>query len=412
MNLATQNKTELKIVADENIPNIKEFFSAIGSVKTYPGRSISVEHVLSADVLLVRSVTKVNQLLLNNSKVKFVGTCTIGTDHLDLEYLNASGITFASAPGSNANSVVEYVFSCLARVKPDWCEASFGIVGCGNVGNRLYRRLKSLGLNCRYYDPLLTPEDLRMVGLSIEDSSDLEEVLQADVVCVHTPLTTSGPYPTKHLIGLEQLKSLRPGTLLLNAGRGPVIDNQSLFTCLSNGQDIKVVLDVWETEPVISHPLMDLIVKATPHIAGYSYDGKVKGVEMIYKALCQYLQQPITQSSRSILESVNTSEKSILRADSTKNFSIQLNESSIQNALNKAIIAGYDIDTDDTNMRASITPSLNTKDSGTKFDLLRKNYPQRREFSAYCVGFSAQNELTGIQKNLIKSQLQDLGFRV
>lgn len=412
MNLASQNRAALNIVADENIPNINDFFSAFGSVHTYPGRSISNQHVRDADILLVRSVTQVNQQLLKNSKVKFVGTCTIGTDHLDLDYLSSTGITYASAPGANANSVVEYVFSCLARVKPDWCEASFGIVGCGNVGGRLYRRLKSLGLNCRFYDPILTHDDLRKVGLSSEDSADLEDVLQADVVCVHTPLTTSGPYPTKHLIGLEQLKSLCPGTLLLNAGRGPVIDNQSLFTCLSNGQDIKVVLDVWETEPVISHSLMDLIVKATPHIAGYSYDGKVKGVEMIYKALCQYLQQPITQSSRSILESVNTSEKSILRTGSTKNVSIQLNESSIQNALNKAIIAGYDVDTDDANMRASITPSLNTKDSGARFDLLRKNYPQRREFSAYFVGFTAQNELTSIQKNLIKSQLQALGFRV
>ena len=408
MNLARQNTPTLKIIADENIPHIKDFFSAFGRVQTFPGRSVSAQHVRDADVLLVRSVTKINQQLLHNSKVKFVGTCTIGTDHLDVDYLNSAGIAYASAPGANANSVVEYVFSCLARIKPDWCEASFGIVGCGNVGNRLYRRLKSLGLNCRYYDPLLTPDDLRKVGLSIEDSVELEEVLQADIICVHTPLTTTGPFPSKHLIGLQQLKSLRPGTVLLNAGRGPVVDNQALLMCLSKGQDLRVVLDVWESEPVVSHALMALVAKATPHIAGYSYDGKVKGSEMIYKALCLYLKQPITQSSRSILAGDNVSVSS----SAASNRCIELHESSIQSALNKAILAGYDVDADDANMRASITPSLNTKDSGAKFDGLRKNYPQRREFSAYTIDLSAQSELTEVQNKLLKSQLLALGFQV
>jgi erythronate-4-phosphate dehydrogenase len=393
-----KQQQSLNIIADENIPHVKEVFASLGNVVTLAGRSITAADVKDADMLVVRSVTKVNGALLAGSKVRFVGTCTIGTDHLDIEYFAANNITFASAPGSNANSVVEYVFSCLARVKPQWYGARFGIVGCGNVGSRLYRRLKSLGLDCRYYDPLLSSVQEKKLGLSPQDSASLDEVLQADIICLHAPLTNTGAFPSRHMIGLSQLQSIRPGSLLLNAGRGPVIDNQALYRCLSKGQNLQVILDVWETEPAVSHELIQKMTKATPHIAGYSYDGKVKGTQMIYQAACHYLRKPMSHVGSNFLAKSPTP--------------LALTSATASELLNQAILGGYDVDVDDKNMRAAIVSGLSARESSKKFDELRKNYPRRREFSAYKCELPVTTQLSSSEIILLRSQLTALGFQV
>ena len=185
------------IVADENIPLVKEFFGQLGEVRCLPGRQISAIDIQDADALIVRSVTTVDENLLAGSRVRFVGTCTIGVDHLDQDFLAAQGISWSSAPGCNANSVVEYVYSALCHLNINWLELKIGIIGCGNVGGLLYQRLKAQGVKVCCYDPNLTLEQN-------PDLVDLDTVLACDLVSMHTPLVITGPYPSFHLLDTEK----------------------------------------------------------------------------------------------------------------------------------------------------------------------------------------------------------------
>lgn len=352
----------MKIVADENIPLVEEFFSHLGEVVRRPGRVLCVDDVGDADALLVRSVTRVDAALLEASSVKFVGTCTIGVDHLDQAYLRQRGIGYASAPGSNANSVVEYVYTALCALDMDWSGGRVGIIGCGNVGGLLYRRFRAQGVECVCYDPFLTKDQN-------PDLTSLEEVLTSDIICLHTPLTNSGPYPSFHLLGLKELAQLRQGAILINAGRGPVVDNQALVTFLEMRPDVRLVLDVWEPEPDISPLLLAKVAIATPHIAGYSYDGKLKGTEMIYRALCSHLQVAPCESLGSLVPPLEND--GLLLPPGLEGW----------NAVKEAVKKAYDIAADDRALRQ--LASDDGRSLGQGFDRLRKEYPIRREFHNY-----------------------------
>lgn len=357
----------MKILADENIPLVHEFFQSIGEVVTRPGRTMLNNDALTASALLVRSVTNVNQTLLQSSKVSFVGTCTIGVDHLDQQWLQNNDIEFSSAPGCNANSVVEYVYAALCHLDVNWLDKKFGIIGCGNVGGLLYKRLKLQGVDCYCYDPLRTPE-------GNTDLTSLEEVLSCDIISMHTPLTKTGEHPSFHLINLPELQQLKSGAVLLNCGRGPVINNADLLQFLTERNDVRVVLDVWEPEPDISLDLLDKVVLGSPHIAGYSYDGKLKGTEMIYQALCKHLKL--------------TPELSI------KNLVPPLANNQLQSIINqttweqvKQLIAEvYAIADDDQRLRKLAQRARKGEENfAVGFDGLRKDYPTRREFHNYQV---------------------------
>ncbi|SMF34726.1 4-phosphoerythronate dehydrogenase [Alteromonadaceae bacterium Bs31] len=366
----------MKIIADENIPLVNQLFSELGDVQTLQGRDINAEDVRDADALLVRSVTQVNKSLLTASSIKYVGTCTIGTDHLDKEYLTASGIQFASAPGCNAWGVVQYVFAALAELAKLDKANKFGIIGCGNVGGRLYRALKQLGFQCYCYDPFLDVKEN-------EHLCDLPDLYHCDVVCVHTPLTKTGPYPTYHMLDRQFFAKMKHGAVLLNAGRGAAIDNASLLDYLQNDNEneLEVVLDVWEPEPEINVALLDLVTFASPHIAGYSFEGKVNGSLMIFESLCAFLGKP-EEYVTSVLERTRRSvygEAENISADT----------------LEQAIKHSYNILLDDKNLRA-VRSSL-----AVEFDRLRKNYPVRREFSHYRAEFKTQE---------LSDRLAALGF--
>jgi erythronate-4-phosphate dehydrogenase len=350
----------LRIVADENIPFLNEFFGHFGEIVSLPGRAMHAQDVKSADVLLVRSVTKVNRQLLQSSQVKFVGTCTIGVDHLDADYLNEQKIVTASAPGCNAGGVVQYVLSALARVKPQWLNAKIGVVGCGNVGGRLYRVLSAAGVNVCAFDPFKHHNDVRWV--------QWDELLSCDIICVHTPLTRVGTSPTYHLFNEAALAQLEPGTLLLNAGRGEVIDNVALSNRLQQKQDLIIVLDVWEGEPDILVPLMDQVALGTPHIAGYSYEGRINGSLMIHRALGEFLK--IGKAK------LDEHEAQVMAQALGNSECLHFND------LNNSLLSIYDVARDDAQLRALV------KRDGTSrlgFDLLRKNYPKRRELSHYVI---------------------------
>jgi erythronate-4-phosphate dehydrogenase len=266
----------VKILVDENMPYARELFSRLGDVKAVAGRPIPVEELNDADALMVRSVTKVNEALLAGKPVKFVGTATAGTDHVDDAWLKQAGIGFSAAPGCNAIAVVEYVFSALLMLAERdgfaLRDRTVGIVGVGNVGGRLQKRLEALGIRTLLCDP---PRADR--GDEGEFHSLDELVAQCDVLTFHTPLFKDGPYKSLHLADDALIRALKPGTILINACRGPVVDNAALLNRLNAGQELSVVLDVWEPEPDLSVALLALVDVGTAHIAGYTLEGKARG---------------------------------------------------------------------------------------------------------------------------------------
>jgi erythronate-4-phosphate dehydrogenase len=363
------------IVADENIPLLDAFFAGFGEIRRVPGRSIDRATVEQADVLLVRSVTNVNRTLLEGSKVRFVGTCTIGTDHLDLEYFNEAGITWSSAPGCNARGVVDYVLGSLMTLAEieglDLTQRTYGVVGAGEVGGRLIKVLKGLGWNVKVCDP---PRQAAEGG----DYVSLEQIIeQCDVISLHTPLTRSGGGATWHLFDQQRLQQLKPGAWLINAARGPVVDNAALRKVLLEREDLQAVLDVWEAEPEVDTALAELCVLATPHIAGYSLDGKQRGTAQIYQAYCAFSGQPAIIQLSDLLPAPWLSEVT-LHADSDPAWALAM--------LCRGV---YDPRRDDADFRRSLVG--NVGEQRAAFDVLRKQYPVRREIEGLKVRIEGES---------------------
>ncbi len=282
----------MKILADQNIPQVAAAFRDLGEVELMPGREIGHAHLQDCRCLITRTVTRVNAALLQDTPVEFVGTATIGTDHIDLDYLADSGIGFSNAAGCNAESASEYVISglfALSRRKGfDPLQMRAGIVGLGNVGSRLRQKLDALGIECLLCDPPLQDS-----GQSSQAFVDLDTILrECDVVSLHVPLTHSGIHPTFHLLHAKHLRSLRDGCVLINAARGEVVDNHALLQLLNQRDDLCVFLDTWENEPLVSRELLQRIDLATPHIAGYSVEGRLRGTQMVLDAAAKHFNLP------------------------------------------------------------------------------------------------------------------------
>lgn len=357
------------IVADENIPLLDAFFQGFGEIRRYPGRSLDAASVREADILLVRSVTKVDRHLLEGSRVQFVGTCTIGTDHLDLDYFDQVGIRWSSAPGCNARGVVDYVLGSLLTLADlegaSLPERVYGVVGAGQVGGRLVSVLRALGWKVMVCDPLRQAAEGG-------DYVELDTLLQAcDVISLHTPLERGGQYPTWHLLGPAELAKLRPGAWLINASRGAVVDNGALRTLLQQRDDLHAVLDVWEGEPQVDLQLADLCTVATPHIAGYSLDGRQRGTAQIYRALCQHL---------GVNEVIQLAD--LLPRPPVAQIELDA-EVDLQWALAMLCRAIYDPRRDDADFRRSLSEDVQQQRAA--FDALRKHYPSRREIEGLSV---------------------------
>jgi erythronate-4-phosphate dehydrogenase len=354
----------MRIIADENIPSVAKAFASLGEVTLLPGRGMTAAQVRDADILLVRSVTRVDAQLLGESEVQFVGSATIGFDHVDRAYLRQRGIGFSTAPGSNATSAAEYVVSALLALNAqqgfDPAGKTVGIIGCGNVGSRVRHKLSALGMNCLVNDPPLQAQG------GHDAFVDLETVLQADVITLHVPYTREGPYPTHHLADAAFLEQLQPGAVFINTARGAVADNAALDALLETRSDLSVVLDVWEGEPDISMSLLEKVQLGTPHIAGYSLDGKLRGTEMIYRAACTHFGRPLQWQAADDLPAGLSLD---LRA---------LQDESLLAKLRAAVFACYDIRLDDASLRQQL--ALPAAERPARFDRLRKEYPVRREF--------------------------------
>ena len=365
----------MHILADENIPLVDEFFAGFGEIRRMPGRSINRAALENVDVLLIRSVTRVDREMLEGSAVRFVGTCTIGTDHLDLDYFEQAGIEWASAPGCNARGVVDYVLGSLLALSEVRGEAlarrRFGVVGAGEVGGRLLEVLRGLGWDVRVCDP---PRQVREAG----DFVSLDEILaECDVISLHTPLTLGGDWPTFHLFDQARLSRLRPGTWLINASRGAVVDNAALRDLLLQRPDLEAVLDVWEGEPQVDVALAGLCRIATPHIAGYSLDGKLRGTAQIYAALC---------AARGVEPAIELAQLMPGPALTELAFASSAEPAEMLATLCRAV---YDPRRDDADFRRSLLGDEAQRRAG--FDLLRKQYPPRREIDGLKVRIGGHN---------------------
>jgi erythronate-4-phosphate dehydrogenase len=373
----------MKIVADPNIPFLREAFGALGQLCLVPGREIAARHLRDADVLLVRSVTPVSPALLEGSRVKFVATATIGVDHVDLAHLRQRGIGFASAHGSNATSVAEYVVAALLELAGRrgfrLQDRALGVVGVGEVGRRVARAGRALGMRVLENDPP------RQRTESLPDFVALPRLLaQADCITLHVPLTRHGEDATFHLFDNERLSALARRPLLINTARGPVVDNHALRDAIREGKTGGVALDVWENEPNVSGDLMEAVDIATPHIAGYSFDGKVAGVRMIQQALCRHFGMQPAWDPAPLMPPPPVTAIDVGAGPGEHD----------EDALRRVVRQAYDITADDAALR----------DRPQDFDRLRAEYPVRREFH------NITARLHNVSDSL-RQKLAALGFR-
>ena len=350
----------MKIIADENLAFTDYFFAEFGDIQHQAGRTLTHDDVQDAEALLVRSVTKVNAALIDNTQLKFVGSATIGTDHLDIPAIEKQGVAWSNAAGCNAQAVAEYVITALLKLKPELLDANeaftLGIVGLGNVGSCLATMAQLLGWNVIGYDPFVQRGHVKQVELA-------ELLKNADAISTHVPLTQSGEHPTYHLINADALSQMKPEAILINSARGPVVAEADLIADIQKTQR-QVVLDVFEHEPEISEALLNLITIVTPHIAGYSLEGKARGTQMIYNAFCKTFEHTATKRFETQLPVCDA-----LFANQP-----------LKAVLKQHLAEIYDIARDDANLRATLKDG---KVDQKAFDYLRKTYPLRREWAAH-----------------------------
>ena len=371
------NMRPLTIVADSNIASLNEFFNAstLGqetkrtvNIFAVAGRDINAQLLaeLQPDVLLIRSVTPVGAALLaDNNSVKFVGSATIGTDHVDQDYLAARNITFANAAGCSKHSVAQYVLTAILTLRPQYWQPSIppvtlGIIGLGNIGSTLAQYAHDLGWQVLGYDPLLPASN-------INNASFAQVISQSDIISLHVPLTdkkdnanpNGSDYPTRYLIDNNALDAMPASTLLINSARGPVINAHDLAADIER-TGRQVVLDVFEHEPEISESLLSKLAIATPHIAGYTVEGKLRGTQIIYDALCEKLAVTPAQSMHTLLP-LNMFLWSELKAHPER------------------LIKFYNIMQDDAALRSKLAGG---QVKGADFDQLRRDYHLRREWQS------------------------------
>ncbi|MBI2437798.1 MAG: 4-phosphoerythronate dehydrogenase [Lentisphaerae bacterium] len=412
----------MKIICATNIPYALEAFGPQGDLLILPPKEITAARVRDTELLIIRSTLRVDRELLSGSRVRFVGTTTIGTDHLDLPYLERSGINWCAAPGSNANSVAEYVavaLLCLAQRHGFTLSGkTLGIVGVGNVGSKVLQKAQALGLRVLQNDPprqALTglPGRAWAGGQAAEKNPvflPLAQVLaEADILSLHVPLTRTGSYPTWHLAEERFFERLKPGAIFLNTARGAVMDSDAFLACRAAGKVAYAIIDTWEGEPEFRTDVLAKADIATPHIAGHSFEGKVMGTVMVYQAACRFLGVEPTWTPEGALPPPIVPE---IRVDLPAGQSEEA-------VLWQIVRQVYDIEADDRRLRAvagADAPTRSEPDAKTRgkpdaktrgrhFEQLRRNYPIRREFRFTRVMLPAGNAP-------LENKVRKLGFAI
>jgi erythronate-4-phosphate dehydrogenase len=380
----------LKILYDIAMPYAAAFLDSLGEAKAFELGGLTCESLVDIDALFVRSTTKVDATLLEKAnKLQFVATATAGFNHIDIDYLNQHSVKWYSAGGCNATAVAEYVISAIFQLayedKFDPLAKKVAVIGAGNVGSALASILNDLNIDYVLCDPPLQATD--------ENRSfvNFEAAMQADIICLHTPLITNGDFPTLHMFGSNELSKLSENQYLINACRGEVIDNGALLNCFEMGQRLNVVLDVWENEPLIKHDLIPYIRLATAHIAGHTLEGKARGTSMVYDAFCRHLNKQNVLKLEGFLP------------DFENNLSVDSSLSPF-NQLFQMAKHMYDIKKDDGIFRARMAKS-------EAFAHIRKHYPVRREFSAVELEFSTDVVDKKNSKNVAQIAAS-IGFKI
>jgi len=355
------------LAIDEVIPFWDQAFSGFGDIRPFRGRNLRAVDVRDADAIIVRSISPVGADLLEGSSVRFVGTASIGMDHLDQEYLRSRKIYFTNAAGSNANAVAEWVVTALLTVATrrgwNFARKCCAVIGVGHVGSRVESKLRSLGIPVLLCDPPLRD------ATGNTKYQFLPDVLGADILTLHVPLTRQGPCPTYHMIDHNLLERLSPGTFIVNSSRGAVIETGALKQALRAGRLASAAIDVWEGEPSIDYELMDGVDIATPHIAGFSLDGKVRATEMMLDEFCRFFNLQRNWKTCGIFPPTATVRP--------------LRNPDICEALRSITLQAYNIFRDDNNLRS--LRSLRRPQAARCFDQLRNNYPFRPEFRHFTV---------------------------
>ena len=381
----------MKIVCDSNMPYAAEAFGSLGDVVLLDGRAIGPADVRDADLLITRSITKVTRELLAGSRVRFYGSAVIGTDHIDIPYLEAAGIPWSGAPGCNAESVSNYLVAALL-----WLGGrhgfrlegkTLGVIGVGNVGRQVCAKARALGLRIVACDP---PRQRDPADADARAFVPLARVLaEADIVTCHVPLTREGPDATWHMLDEAAFSGLRPGAIFINAARGEILRTDALLA--SRGTRVaRTVIDTWEGEPRYRPDLLAAADIATPHIAGHSYEGKVNGTIMVYERACAVL-------------GVKPAYRPALPPPPVPAVALDAAGRSDEDVLRDAVLAVYDIMGDDRRLRASCVADADAR--ARAFDRQRKEYPMRREFHATTV------TLRGASAALA-AKFRGLGFKV
>jgi erythronate-4-phosphate dehydrogenase len=373
----------MKIVIDDKIPYIRGAFEPFSEVIYLPGNKTTPEVVKNADAIVTRTRTKCNRELLEGSKVKFIATATIGYDHIDTEYCKQAGIEWTNAPGCNAESVNQYIASALfsysRKKRFDVKEKTIGIVGVGHVGSKVASLCEAIGMKVLLNDP---PRE-RVEGP--EQFISLETIQkESDIITFHVPLNMKGKDATFHMVNEKFIQNLGKKPLLINSCRGEVFDSGAIKKALKTGAVSGFIADCWENEPDIDLELLEMADYGTPHIAGYSKDGKANGTKMSVQAISRFFNLGIENWEP---ENMELPEKTTIEIDGN-----QRREYSI---LAEAVLSTYNIETDDEALREN--PQL--------FEKLRGNYPVRREFGTYTV------KMKNIEKETV-NKLKKMGFRV
>jgi erythronate-4-phosphate dehydrogenase len=373
----------MRIIIDENIAFAEEAFTPFGKVGLYPGREITNDILKDADALIVRSVTVVNETLLKETKVKFVGTATIGWDHLDTRYLDKNNIFYTSAAGCNSDAVAEYVTAALydiaARRSLSLKGKKIGLIGAGNIGTRVARIASSIGMEVKLNDPPLARES------KSDKYLPLAELFDSDIITLHVPLNPDGEDKTYHLFNKDNLQLLKDNIIFINTSRGPVVDNDILPRFIKE-KGLISVLDVWENEPMLNKELLSLTETASPHVAGYSVEGKINGTIMIYNALCNFAGYDPGwkyQTPPPVEEPIRAEDKGTL-----------------EEQIDSVIKSTYNVRKDDAELRKAL--DMEIRFIPAYFDLLRKKYPLRKQFFNYKVSSPSPDTL---------KILKGIGFR-
>jgi erythronate-4-phosphate dehydrogenase len=373
----------MKIVADDKIPFLNGALEPYAEVVYLPGKQINREILKDCDALLIRTRTKCTADLLDGTNVRFIGTATIGFDHIDTHYCNKNKIRWTNAPGCNSSSVQQYIAAALLKISSENCfnlqGKTLGIVGVGNVGSKVEKFARTIGMNVLLNDP----PRARIEGK--KNFHSLNVVLsESDIITVHVPLNVVGEDCTYQLLNEERFKKIRRGTWFFNSSRGEVAEINALKRVLDSDKLGGAVIDVWENEPDIDTELMQQVFIATPHIAGYSTDGKANGTAMVVNSLSKYYNLP--------LENWYPGDVPLPAFPS---ISIDCKGKTEEAILKEVVIHTYNIDED--NARLRLAPS--------DFEKLRSDYPLRREFTSYSVNLKG-----GTEK--VRQMLETIGFKV